>query len=157
MWGWSMAFCTVNIQHNICMYFVLFSIHVSVYGVNSVLYVGSETNVRPLQLNWFQFERSTDLAQWDARCCSGESHRCSGGVLCSDSYSAHPQAGRPEYTRLPWMWWHIFVLEKIKKKSEGGTHERRQLCDCYVESKTTFTVQRIHSLNWRISFSIGCL
>lgn len=46
-----MAFCTVNIQHNICMYFVLFSIHVSVYGVNSVLYVGSETNVRPLQLN----------------------------------------------------------------------------------------------------------
>jgi len=87
-----------------------------------------------LRSNWTHLQSSTDLSRWAARCCSDESRRCSGGVWCSDSYSAHPQAGRPEYTRLPWMWWDIFVLEKIKR-SKWKTHERQQRCGCYVRSK----------------------
>lgn len=142
MQGWYMAFSMLSIQYNIYTYFcpvVFFPPSVSVYIANSV-----KCMVFAIK---FQFECSTDLTQWDARCCSDESHRCTGAAWCSDSYSAHPQAGRPECTRLPWMWWDIFVLEKdFKKKSWVEKHERRQLCGCYAESKQLLRYKEfIHS------------
>lgn len=127
------------------MYLCLFPPLGSEYS--KVCIVVTKTNVWSLQFNWVRFESSTDLTQWDERCCSDESHRCSGAVWCSDSYSAHPQAGRPEYTRLPWMWWDIFVLEKIfffffLKRGSGTTWTAAVVC-LLCRIKTTLKIKNL--------------
>ena len=96
------------------------------------------------------------LTQWDVHCCSDESRRCSGGAWCSGSYSAHPQAGRPECTRRPWMGWDIFVLKQIKTRGNIWNTAAVLLLSSFFFLNDGNYKECIYSSTSERCFSIGC-
>lgn len=80
-----------------------------------------------------QTRPNTDLTRWGVHCCSGASRRCSGGVWCSGSCSAHLQAGCPGCTGLLWVWWDIVVLQQTEKPGERVDQRvEQQRCLCWA-------------------------